>query len=95
MEKFPIFDWNHRLTPLEKSWFFDFFNFLILGHKKAFFPSQNIFKHVFLFGFAKNKNREKFQIFDQDHGLTPLEKSQLFNFFDFLILESKNTFFSF
>ena len=43
--------------------------------------------------FAKNKNMEKFQIFDQDHGLTPLEKSRLFDFFDFLILESKNAFF--
>ena len=93
MEKFPIFDRNHRLTPLEKSRFFDFFNFLILESEKAFFPSQNIFKHVFLFGFDKNKNMEKFPIFDRNHRLTPLGKSQFFNFFDFLILESKNTFF--
>ena len=88
---------NHGLSPLEKSRFFDFFNFLILEDisEKAFFPSQNIFKHVFLFGFDKNKNMEKFPIFDRNHRLTSLEKSQFFNFFDFLILESKNTFFSF
>ena len=28
MEKLPIFDENDALTPLEKSQFFDFFNFL-------------------------------------------------------------------
>ena len=64
-----------------------------LESKKAFFPSYHIFKHVFQSDFDKNKNMEKFQIFDQNHRLTPLEKSQFFNFFDFLILESKNTFF--
>ena len=76
----------------------DSLNFLIwiLGSKKAFFPFLNIFKHVFLFGFDKNKNMEKFPIFDRNHRLiTPLEKSQFFNFFNFLILESKNTFFFF
>ena len=41
----------------------------------------------------KNKNMEKFQTFYQNHGLTPLEKSLLFYFFNFLILESKNAFF--
>ena len=36
---------------------------------------------------------EKFQIFDKNHGPTPLEKlSRLFDFFNFLILESKNSF---
>ena len=29
MEKWPILDQNHRLTPLEKSQFFDFLNFLL------------------------------------------------------------------
>ena len=36
---------------------------------------------------------EKFQLFDQNHRLTLLEKSRFFNFFNFLILDSKNTFF--
>ena len=37
---------------------------------------------------------EKFQIFDENHGATPLEKlSRFFDFFNFLILESKNSFF--
>ena len=78
-----------------KPWFFDFFNFLILESKNALFLSRIIIvKHILLADFAKNKNMEKFQIFDQNHGLTFLEKiSRFFAFFDFLILVSKNTFF--
>ena len=30
MEKWPIFDQNHGLTPLEKRQFFDFLNFFFL-----------------------------------------------------------------
>ena len=37
MEKWPIFDENHGLTPLEKSQFFDDLNFLFLWPRKAFF----------------------------------------------------------
>ena len=37
-----------------------------LESKKAFFPSYHIFKHVFQSDFDKNKNVEKFQIFDQN-----------------------------
>ena len=48
-------------------------------------------KHILLVDFAKNKNVEK--SFDQNHGLTPLEKYQNFNFFNFVILESKHAIF--
>ena len=41
--------------------------------------------------FAKNKKMKKFQIIDQNHG--PLEKYQFLDFFNFVILESKNAFF--
>ena len=37
IEKWPIFDQNHELTPLEKWQFFDFLNFLFLQPKKTFF----------------------------------------------------------
>ena len=43
-----------------------------------------MFKHIFLVYFEQNKNREKFQIFHQIDGLTPLEKSPIFHFFNFL-----------
>ena len=91
-KNFKFFYQNHGLTPLAKSQFFDFFNFLILRSKNVFFLSGIIImKHILLVDFAKNKNVEK--SFDQNHGLTPLEKYQNFNFFNFVILESKNAIF--
>ena len=47
------------------------------------FPGLSFFK----------KKMEKIQIVDQNHGPTPLEKYQIFDFLNFVILESKNTFF--
>ena len=41
-------------------------------------------KHIFLARYAQNKNMEKLPILDQTLGLTPLKKSQLFGFFNFL-----------
>ena len=38
---------------------------------------------------------QKIQSFDQNHGPTPLEKYQTFNFFNFVILEQVKTPFSF
>ena len=81
MKKFPFFYQNNGLTPLEKSWFFDFSNFLILEPKNCWLILPII------------KKMEKFQIFDQNHWLTPLEKSCFCEFFNFLILESNSTFF--
>ena len=37
MEKWPIFDQNHGLTPLEKWQFFHFLNFFFLWRKKDVF----------------------------------------------------------
>ena len=94
MEKFPIFDQNHRLiTPLEKSQFFNFFDFLILESKNTFFSFQNIIKHILLADFANNKKMENFQIFDQNHGVTPLEKCQFLDFLTFCFLQFKKAFF--
>ena len=36
--------------------------------------------------FAKTKKKEDFQIFDQNHGLTPLEKSQFLTVLTFCFL---------
>ena len=43
-------------------------------------------KHIFLPYFPENRNLEKLPIFDQNHGQTPLKKSQFFDFFNFLFL---------
>ena len=40
MEKWLFLDKNHGLTPLEKCQCFDFFNFLFLKLRKAFFGSR-------------------------------------------------------
>ena len=147
MQKWPLLDQNHELPPLEKSQFFNVFNFLFLQPKKTSlvlkyrkthflaciaknkkkekwpilyinhgqtpwknlnfstfltscfyglkrrFSFQNIVKHIFLASIAKNKNMKKWPILDQNHGLTPLGKSQFFNFLNFLFLQNKKTFF--
>ena len=45
-----------------------------------------LLKHIFLAFFAKNQKIEKLPIFDQKHELTALEKSQFFDFLNFLLL---------
>ena len=94
MEKFQIFDQNHRLTLLEISRFFNFLDFLILEPKNTFFlsrTSSNTFSCLIL---PIVKQMDNFQIFDQNHGLiTPLEKSLLLDFVNFFILEPKNDIF--
>ena len=75
------------LTPLQKSQFFDCLNFFyfiaykgvlfVLEYRKRYFPGL-----IFL----KKKKLEKWQFLDQNHGLTPLEKCQFFDFLNFLFL---------
>ena len=83
-----------KLTPLEKSQIFNFFVlsiFIVLEH---FFLSR-IWSNTLIFFLAYlslKKKMEKIQIVDQNHGPTPLEKYQIFDFLNFVILESKNTF---
>ena len=43
-------------------------------------------KHTFLAYITENKNMEKWPILDQNNGLTPLEKSQFFDFSNILFL---------
>ena len=94
MEKWPFFDKNHGSTPLEKSQFFDFLNVLFLQARKAFFLFWNIVKHIFLAYIAKKKkDMDKWPFFHQNHGLTPLEKSQFFDFLNFFFYGLERGFF--
>ena len=80
MEKWPIFEQNHGLTPLEKCQFFDFLNFLFLLPRNAFFNSR-ISWNTFSWPILSKKNKlKKWRIFEQNHGLTPLEKCQYSTF---------------
>ena len=82
LEKWPYFDENHGLTPLEKCQFYDFVNFLFLQPRKAFFLFQNIIKDIFLANIAKKKTLKKLPFFDQNHGLTPFAKRSFFRLFE-------------
>ena len=93
MQKWPIFEKNHGLTPLEKCQFFDFLLFLFLVPRNAFFRSR-IWWNTFSWPILSTKNKlEKWPIFEQNHGLTPLKKCQFFDFFNFLFLLPRNGFF--
>ena len=87
-EKWPFSDWNHGLTPLVKCQFFVFLNFLFFSVERRYFVLENR-KGYFprLYSLRKIKVRsEKWPFLDQNHRLTPLEKCQFFDFFNFLFL---------
>ena len=83
LEKWPYWDQNHGLTPFEKLQFFDFWNFLILLPRKAFFQSR-ISKESFSRPIFNIKKFEKRPVLDQNDGLNPLENLQFFDILYFL-----------
>ena len=50
--------------------------------KNAFFSIYNISEHYFSAYFAQKQTMEKILIFDQNHGLTPLQKFEFCHFFE-------------
>ena len=73
--RFQIFNLNHGLTPLENSLIWRLCKIDIFRVWKAFSSIQNIIKQCFQLCFDQKQRRTKFQFFDLNHGLTPLEKS--------------------
>ena len=70
----------YGLTSLEKCKFFDLFILLVLLSREAIILSRrslNSFSRPIL---PKKKTLNKCTIFDQIHGLTPMEKCQFFTF---------------
>ena len=92
LEKWPFLDQNHGL-PLSKNVTFWLCKLLVFIAQKGAISSQNIVKDIFLAYIAKKKKFEKWALLDQNHGLTPLEKSQFFDFLNFLLLQPKKAFF--
>ena len=92
MEKWPFFHQNHGLTPLQKSQFFDFLNFFFLSLERRFFVLKYRKRHLPYLYCLKKRKLEKRPFFEQNHGLTPLEKSQFFDFFNFFILSLERRF---
>ena len=85
MGKWPIFDQNHGLTPLEKCQFIDFLKFWFYSLERRFFVLEYRKTHFRGLYCLKIKER-KMANFDQNHGLTPLEKFQFLDFLNFLFL---------
>ena len=58
--------------------------------KNAFFSIYNISEHYFSAYFAQKQTMEKILIFDQNHGLTPLQKFEFCHCFEnkFYVKES-------
>ena len=77
MEKFPIFEKNHGKSPLQTFKFFHFFQKKIMLNK-PFSSIKSISKKYFSDYFGQKPSMEKILIFDQNHGLTPLQKFQFF-----------------
>ena len=80
-KKFGIFKQNHWLTPLEKCIFFDYSKMTFMWSKKPPFgkrTSSDDKKEVSLI--PKSRLERHWEFFYQNHGLTPLEKC---NFFDY------------
>ena len=69
-----IFGPKPCVTPLKKILIFRVFKNLVLITEKGFFSFFNIVKHIFL-AYIALKKMEKLPLLDQNHGLTPLEKS--------------------
>ena len=92
MGKWPFFDKNYGLTPLEKSQFFDFFNFFFYGLEKRFYVLE-YYKTYFPGLYCLKKEMEKWPFFDQNRGLTPLKRSQFFDYLKFFFYRLERRFF--
>ena len=86
LEKWPFLDQIHRLTPLEKCQFFDVLKFFFLKPRKAISVLKYGKRHFPSLYCLKKQKVEKWPFFNQNHGLTRLEKSQCFDFKKFLFL---------
>ena len=92
--KMAIFGGKPCVDPLGKMSILRLFRLLVFTAQKGVFSFQNIIKHIFLPYIAKKKKKlEILPFMDQNHGLTPQEKRQFLDFFDFLFLQPRKAFF--
>ena len=83
LEKVRVFDEKHGPTLFGRFWFFGlfskvFFNFKCKNHYFLFEISEN---DLLLLDLKKKTTRKKIRVFDEKHGLTPLENFDFFVFF--------------
>ena len=84
MEKFPILDKNHRLTPLEKSHFLTVSTTCFYSLKRHF-SLENIIKHIFLALIAQKKEDKKMANFGPKPSTNPFGKNSIFRLSQHLV----------
>ena len=93
VEKMAIFGPKPQVNPFGKMSILGLFEDLVFIAQKGVFSLQNIIKDIFLTYIAVKKKSQKQPFLDQNHGLTPLEKCQFFDFLKFLFLQLRKAFF--
>ena len=81
-----IFGPKPWVNPFGKMSIFRRFELLVFIAYKGVFSFYNSVKDIFLAYIAFKNKLEKWPFLDQNHGLTPLEKCQFFDFLNFLFL---------
>ena len=85
--KMAIFEPKPWVNPFGKISIFPTFELPVFIAQKDVFLLQNIIKDIYLAYISLKKKLEKWPFFYQNHGLTPLQKCQFFNFLDCLFLQ--------
>ena len=89
LEKWLFFDQNHGKMSI-----FLLYELLVfIALKGVFLVLECIIKDIFLAYIALKKKLKKWPFLDENHGLTPLEKSQFFDYLNFFFLQPRKAFF--
>ena len=83
------------VNPFRKMSIFRLFKIFVFLAQKGDFLFQNIVKHIFRPLLSKTRKLDKGAFFEQNYGLTPLEKSLLLDFLNLLFLQRRKAFFRF
>ena len=88
-----IFGPKPWVNPFGKLSVIRLFKLLVFIAQKRVFPFQNIVKDIFMAYIVFKKKFEKWPFLDRNHGLTPLEKYQFFDFLSIYFLQPRKAFF--
>ena len=91
--KMAIFGPKPWVNPFGKMSIFRLFELLVFIAQKGVLSFQNIVKDIFWPILPKKRKQEKWPYLDQNHGFTPLEKCQFFDFLNSLFLWPRKAFF--
>ena len=89
-----ISDQKHRLTLLEKWYFWDFEILNLVWPKEVSFLYRTLLNIISSFILTENLTKEKITFFDPKRGLTPLEKCNFLGLWKTGFFMAKKVFFS-